>query len=96
MPRRLDAQTPKSPFGDIFSRHKEARGEKPAPAVTDNAGAAAATARRPGKSADPAFTKLTSYIRKDTHQAVKIRLLQEGKGREFSEVVQELLEGWLK
>jgi hypothetical protein len=31
-----------------------------------------------GADADPFFTKLTAYIRKETHQALKIRLLQEG------------------
>lgn len=46
-----------------------------------------------GKSADPAFVKLTSYIRRDTHLAVKKRLLDEGK--EISELVQDLMVGWL-
>jgi hypothetical protein len=52
--------------------------------------------RKQGKSANPAYTKLTAYIRKDTHHAVKLRLLQEGQGREFSELVESLLTGWLK
>jgi hypothetical protein len=56
--------------------------------------------RRPGrpngKRSDTNYTQVTAYLRKDTHQAVKIRLLQEGKGREFSELLQELLDGWLK
>jgi hypothetical protein len=46
-----------------------------------------------GKSADPAFVKLTSYIRRDTHLAVKKRLLDED--REISELVQDLMVGWL-
>jgi hypothetical protein len=56
--------------------------------------------RRPGrpngKRSDENYTQVTAYLLKNTHQAVKIRLLQEGKGREFSELVQELLDDWLK
>jgi hypothetical protein len=46
-----------------------------------------------GKSVDPNFMKLTSYIRRETHRAVKRRLLDEDK--EISELVEELLTGWL-
>jgi len=87
-------QTSKSPFSEILGRHKEAHGE-PA-AVASVAGPAVSAERKLGKSADPAYVKLTTYIRKDTHQATKIRLLQEGQGREFSELVEELLAVWLK
>jgi hypothetical protein len=51
--------------------------------------------RPKGKRTDADYTQVTAYIRKETHQAVKIRLLQEGQGREFSEVIQELLDSWL-
>jgi hypothetical protein len=56
----------------------------------------ARSGRPAGKRTDPDYTQITAYIRKDTHHAVKLRLLQEGQGREFSELVQDLLEGWLK
>lgn len=49
-----------------------------------------------GKSADPEFTQITAYIRKDTHRNVKIELLKEGKDRELSELVEDLLSSWLK
>ena len=94
MSKRLNVHTSKSQFGDILNRHREARGE-PAMTVPETA-ATPGPAVKLGKSADPKnFMKLTSYIRRDTHQAVKIRLLQEGQGREFSELVQELLDSWL-
>ena len=94
MSKRLSVQASKNAFADILGRHKEAHGEPaaPAPSVTS---AAAVSERKQGKSANPSYTKLTAYIRKDTHQTVKIRLLQEGQGREFSELVEELLSGWL-
>ena len=51
--------------------------------------------RTPGKRSHPDFEQITAYIRKDTHHAVKIELLQNGR-KEFSELVEELLGQWLK
>ena len=51
--------------------------------------------RPPGKRSHPDFEQITAYIRKDTHHAVKIVLLKNG-GKEFSELVEELLGQWLK
>ena len=53
-----------------------------------------ATDRTRGKSANPEFIKLTSYIKRETHLAVKKRLLDDG--REISELIEELLGEWLK
>lgn len=50
---------------------------------------------RNGKRSDPAYTQITAYILKKTHQDVKVALLREGKGRELSEVVEECLAAWL-
>ena len=47
-----------------------------------------------GKRSDADYRQVSAYIRKDTHQQVKIALLQEE--REFSELVEELLSGWLE
>lgn len=52
--------------------------------------------RPPAKRSDPNFIGFTTYIRKDTHLKVKIALLQEAKGRELSELVEELLLEWTK
>ena len=52
--------------------------------------------RPPGKRRDPDFDQVTAYIRKHTHQGVKVALLQEDKGQEFSELVENLLAKWLK
>lgn len=62
----------------------------PAPVETRGPG------RPRGKRSDPTFAQVTAYIPEATHRAVKIALLQEGQGREFSELVDELLSGWLK
>jgi hypothetical protein len=52
--------------------------------------------RPTGKRSDPDYEQTTAYIRKETHRNVKIALLQEGEGREYSELVEDLLSGWLK
>jgi hypothetical protein len=51
-------------------------------------------ARPLAKSADPAYMKLTTYVRKTTHLAVKTRLVS--KKKELSDLVEELLSDWLK
>jgi hypothetical protein len=51
--------------------------------------------RPPGKRSHPDFEQITAYIRKDTHHAVKIALLKNGR-KEFSELVEDLLDQWLK
>ena len=52
--------------------------------------------RPKGKRSHPDYEQVTAYIRKDTHRSAKIALLREGEEREFSELIQELLEEWLK
>ena len=51
--------------------------------------------RPSAKRSDPEFLQVTAYIRKNTHRKTKIRLLEEGQGREFSELVETMLEDWL-
>ncbi len=51
--------------------------------------------RPTAKRSDPDFLQVTAYIRKETHRKTKIRLLEEGQGREFSELVEVMLEEWL-
>jgi hypothetical protein len=39
---------------------------------------------------------VTAYIRRQTYQAIKIALIQEGNTRDFSDLTEELLLTWLK
>jgi hypothetical protein len=48
-----------------------------------------------GKRDNQEYTQASAYIRKDTHRRVKAALILEGKGREYSELVEELLNEWL-
>ena len=45
------------------------------------------------KSTDPNYMKFTTYVRKSTHRAAKLRAV--GEGRELSEVVEELISQWV-
>lgn len=51
--------------------------------------------RPPAKRSDPNFVGLTTYIRRETHMQAKIALLQEGQGKELSELVEDLIGSWL-
>ena len=66
---------------------------KPAPLVSTKR---RTRGRPPGKRSNPDFEQVTAYIRKQTHQGVKIALLQEGNGQQFSELVESLLAKWLR
>jgi hypothetical protein len=62
----------------------------PAPEPTRRVG------RPSGKRSDGEHVQVTAYIRRETHLAAKTFLLQEQKGRDFSELVEELLAKWLR
>ncbi|MEW6735678.1 MAG: hypothetical protein AB1489_30585 [Acidobacteriota bacterium] len=48
------------------------------------------------KRNDPNYVSFTTYIKRENHIAAKIALLQEGRGRELSELVDDLIAEWLK
>jgi hypothetical protein len=52
--------------------------------------------RPKGKRSNPDYTQVTAYIRQDTYKDVRVLLLQQGNGQEFSELVEELLSEYLK
>lgn len=52
--------------------------------------------RPSGKRSDPDYVQTTAYVRGDTYKAVRIALIEEDQGREYSELVEELLSKWLK
>ena len=75
-----------------------AESSAPTPAAPPSAAPASAPRRgRPaGKRSDPEFDQVTAYIRRQTYRDVRIALLTQGHGREFSELVEELLAHWLQ
>jgi hypothetical protein len=52
--------------------------------------------RPSGKRSDEGFKQVTAYINLDTYKKTKIRLFEEDSKQEFSELVDMLLQRWLK
>lgn len=59
---------------------------------------AAHTPRRPGrpngKRSDPDYERMNLIVKKDTRRKVDMKLLQEGKSEDLSELVDRLLREW--
>jgi hypothetical protein len=73
----------------------------PAPPVEAPVAEVPVTAKRTkpakvGKSSNPSFHHYGVYLRKDTHKQVRRRLEDLELDKDVSELVQELLEQWLK
>ncbi len=84
-----------SKFGAIVQRRKQDKGERVNPEPEQNHGPKR-MGRPPGKRSNPEYEQVTSYVRRETYQAVQVALIQSGKKRQYSELVQELLEKWLE
>jgi len=87
-----------SKFAGVLAakRETDATEESVAPLAALPSAEAKRRGRPNAKRSDPEFVQTTAYIRRDTHRDAKIALLHEGEGREYSELVEELLAGWLK
>jgi hypothetical protein len=60
----------------------------PAPPV-----AAATKVRQPGKKDNPAYVQVTVYLRKDIYKTARKLLIDDG--RQVSELVDDLVSGWI-
>lgn len=49
-----------------------------------------------GKRSHPDYTQAPAFVRKNTYRAVKIALLNDERGLDYSDLVEELLTAWLK
>ena len=52
--------------------------------------------RPKGKRSNSNFQQVTAYVRRDTYRKVSIELLDRENKGEFSELVEDLLQKWLK
>jgi hypothetical protein len=80
-----------SKFGAIIDKRRREQGSQP----DSESVQAPKMGRPPGKRSNPEYEQVTSYVRKDTYQAVKVALLQSGGKMQFSDLVEELLTKWL-
>lgn len=67
----------------------------PPPAPPAEALAPRGPGRPRGKRSDPAFDQVTAYIPHAMYNRVRLALLEDDKGQEFSELVADLLADWL-
>jgi hypothetical protein len=92
--KRAAKESDKSKFDGVFKAvGKEIA--QPEPTLADQA-SGVKRGRPAAKRSDPNFTQVSALIRKETYHAVKLKLFQQGKDREFSELVETLLNQWLK
>jgi hypothetical protein len=85
----------------VTAKRKTADSLSPAPDKKPSPPAKVATAaksekRASGKSSNADYTQVLSYIKRDTHRAVKKALFDDLQNRDLSELVEELLTGWLE
>lgn len=81
-----------SKFDGILSvKSNDAVKKKSAPANTKSDISKAS--KRVGKRSDPDYTQITAYIKKNTHEGIMRKIY---KRQEFSELIEELLDSWLK
>ena len=83
-------------FDGLFESRQGERASASAaqPEAQEPRRAAKASGSGGGKRSDADYRQVSAYVRRDTYQKVKIALLEED--REFSDLVEELLEGWLE
>lgn len=91
-PEPVDTPEPTPPPAPVAAAPKP----PPSPAPPEAAPIERRPGRPRGKRSDPGYVQVTAYIPDELHHNVKLALLQERKGREFSELVGELLTEWLK
>ena len=53
------------------------------------------TAPMRGKRSHPDYTQAPAFVRKGTYKAVKIALLNDERGLDYSDLVEQLLTSWL-
>jgi hypothetical protein len=73
----------------VPSRHEEPLPPAQADIAQDHKG------RRAGKRSDPAFRPTTVFVRKETQRKATRLLEDRDTGKDFSDLVQELLANWV-
>lgn len=80
----IDAPKPSTPAGSKPAAKSQAAKPIEGPKI----------GRPPGKRSNPDYQSVTTFLHKQTYQDVQRALY--GTGRDFGDVVDELLAGWLK
>src|SRR5258707_10753634 len=87
---------PPSAFDELVKLRRQPTGQ---PDIRPSSQPTVQTAIQPAvqtgraKSSDDGYVKFTTYIRRETHRAIKLKMVEQG--REMSDLVEEVLEKWL-
>lgn len=54
-----------------------------------------AISKTKGKSSNPTYTKALAYIKEETYKQVRTKLINSSDKKDYSDLIQELLEKWL-
>lgn len=84
--KKQQQQTKTSSSPEVKAKPKAAAQSPPAKAEK----------RTIGKSSNSDYTQVLTYVRRDTHNRVKAALIFDERKRDLSDLVEELLAGWLK
>jgi hypothetical protein len=87
--------TQPSKFNNLLTEAQSRRGEQEV-TVAKSEPIEKATKRRAGKRNDPDYVQVTAYISKALHKKVKIALVGGEPEKEFSVLVEELLDEWIE
>ena len=82
-------KTGKPPVKKARPKNEKVVAVSPAPVVTKSKKV------KVGKSQNPDFTQVLTYLKKSTHNAVKAALIFDQKERDLSDLVEELLATWV-
>jgi hypothetical protein len=85
-----------SKYGSILGAREKMEPEPAADCREETPAAPAPTTRPLAKSKDPAYVQAPAYIKRTTHEDVKVLLVRERLGRDYSELVQDLLERYVE
>jgi hypothetical protein len=89
----LDAANKPQDSVEVDKSVKEVK--KSPPPIVDEKPEPIKRGRPKGKRSNPDFEQVTAYVRSQTYRQTKIALLQQEELEDFSELVEELLTGWL-
>ena len=78
------------------SKPAKKKSDTPPAVHAEKPAAVKAEKRQIGKSSNPDYAQVLTYIRRDTHNAVRAALIFDEQKRDLSDLVEELLAGWIK
>ena len=87
-----------SKFNDIFkaAKEREAIEETKTPTEPTINEKPKRKGRPKGKRSNPDYEQVTAYIKKETYRQIRIALLEQDNTKDFSELVEQLLDEYLR